>query len=192
MANAPAQMTIRRLAPQDVARVAEFERDIATISFPDDPVTDLGFYEKKLRAAIEDRKSEPLVAVIGGDVIGWVWIAERENFTTRERYADLRSFYIAEAHRGAGPAFALMRACLDYCRSRGFVRIVGRTAATNDAMKALYHLYGFTPKHVVYECDIGESARPSERSTTSSPERVSGLPARAQKRGSRKPGSRVP
>jgi GNAT superfamily N-acetyltransferase len=192
MTDAPAQITIRRLAPQDVARVAEFERDIATISFPDDPVTDLGFYEKKLRAAIEDRKSEPLVATIGGDIIGWAWIAERENFTTRERYADLRSFYVAEAHRGAGPAFALMRTCLAYCRSRGFVRIVGRTAATNDAMKALYHLYGFTAKHVVYERDTSEGSHPSNRSSMADPERVSGLSERAQTRGFRKPGNREP
>jgi len=161
MPDAPAQaVTIRRLAPGDVARVAEFERDIAVASFPEDPVTDLGFYEKKLRAAIDDRKAEPLVAVAGGELAAWAWIAARENFVTGEVYGDLRSFYVAPGFRAAGPGFRLMRHVLDIAKAKGFSRVAGRTAATNDAMQAIYGLYGFAPRHVTYEIALGPAPAP--------------------------------
>jgi len=37
---------LRPLQVKDVEAVAAFERDIAKISFPDDPITDLDFYIK--------------------------------------------------------------------------------------------------------------------------------------------------
>jgi hypothetical protein len=39
---------LRPLKAEDVEIVASFERDIAKISFPDDPITDLTFYMKKV------------------------------------------------------------------------------------------------------------------------------------------------
>src|SRR5262249_62352223 len=106
----PTALTLRRLTPADVPLVAEFEREIAEISFPEDPVTDLGFYEKKLRQAIDDRRAEAIIAEVGGKVAGWAWLAERENFTTKERYGDLRSFYVAVGFRGPAVSLGLMRA----------------------------------------------------------------------------------
>lgn len=182
--NGPA-VTLRRLRPADVSTVAGFEREIAEISFPDDPVTDLGFYERKLATAIDDRKAEAIVAVEGERIVGWAWLAERENFTTRERYGDLRSFYVVKAKRGAGPAFALMRACVEACRARGLTRIVGRTAATNVAMQAVYEIYGFGPKHIVYELPVPIDAAAEQR-------RVTPAAAPWRKHGRRRPGSRAP
>src|SRR5712691_8036672 len=95
---------LRRLAAEDVATIAQFEREIAEISFPDDPVTDLAFYERKLGQAIGDRKSEPMVAVADGRIVGWAWIATRENFITHERYGELRSFYVVKDFRATGYA----------------------------------------------------------------------------------------
>ena len=147
----PSALALRRLTLADVPRIAEFEREIAVISFPEDPVTDLGFYERKLRATVDDARSDAIIAEIGGEIAGWAWLAERENFTTKERYGDLRSFYIAAPFRGAAPALALMRALIERGREQGYARIVGRTAATNEAMQAVYALTGFTAKHVTYE-----------------------------------------
>jgi len=188
VADETSDVILRPLAPGDVAAVAGFEREIATISFPDDPVTDLRFYEKKLRAAIEDRRADALVAEKGGALVGWAWLAERENFTTRERYGDLRSFYVAPAQRGAGVAFALMRACIARAEARGLARVVGRTAAANDAMQALYALYDFAPRHVVYELPLGRSSEGAPE-RPAAPARFS--PAgRARRRGPRSGGSR--
>ncbi|HYW61393.1 MAG TPA: GNAT family N-acetyltransferase [Xanthobacteraceae bacterium] len=150
MADTPA-VVLRRLKPEDVPAIARFEREIAEISFPDDPVTDLAFYERKLQQAVTDSKSEPMVGEAGGRIVAWAWIGARENFITRERYGELRSFYVIEDFRGTGYAIKLMRACLDYCATHGLARLSGRTHAANEAMQSVYEMYGFEAKHVVYE-----------------------------------------
>ncbi len=152
-------VVLRRLKTEDVAAIAQFEREIAEISFPDDPVTDLAFYERKLRQAIDDRKSEPMVAVAGGRIVAWAWIGTRENFITHERYGELRSFYVVKDFRGTGYAMKLMRACLDYCATHGLARLTGRVHTANEAMQSVYAMYGFDAKHVVYERRIAPAAQ---------------------------------
>jgi GNAT superfamily N-acetyltransferase len=142
---------LRRLRPDDVPVVARFEREIAEVSFPEDPVTDIAFYERKLRQAVGDAKSEPMVGETGGRIVAWAWIGTRENFITHERYGELRSFYVVADFRGTGYAMKLMRACLDYCASQRLARLTGRTHATNDAMQSVYRIFGFEAKHVVFE-----------------------------------------
>jgi GNAT superfamily N-acetyltransferase len=165
MADNPA-VVLRRLKDEDVPTVALFECEIAEISFPDDPVTDLAFYERKLRQAVTDPKSEPMVGEAGGRIVAWAWIGARENFITHERYGELRSFYVVKDFRGTGYALKLMRACLDYCATHGLTRLSGRTHAANEAMQSVYEMYGFAAKHVVYErrvAPVGERASPALR-----------------------------
>lgn len=164
-------VTLRRLSATDIPVIAGFEAEIAEISFPEDPVTDLGFYSKKLNSAIQDRKSWPLVAELGGHIVGWAWFFRRENFVTGEVYADLRSFYVVSDKRGGGPAFQIMRKVISECKKLGLARLVGRTSATNEAMQALYSLYGYEPKHIVYELDLNavEDPRPKAPISISPP-----------------------
>ena len=49
----------------------------------------------------------------------------------------------------------LLRAVMAHCETKGFTRIVGRTATSNAAMRSLYKLAGFHERHVVYEMEIG-------------------------------------
>jgi GNAT superfamily N-acetyltransferase len=152
MAENPAgQVVLRRLQVEDVPTIARFEREIAEISFPEDPVTDLAFYERKLTQAVSDPKSEPMVGETDGRIVAWAWIGTRENFITRERYGELRSFYVTQDFRGTGYALKLMRACMDYCATHGLARLSGRTHAANEAMQAVYQTFGFDAKHVTYE-----------------------------------------
>ena len=175
MADKPAaNVILRRLKVEDVPAVAVFEREIAEISFPDDPVTDLAFYERKLRQAIDDRKSEPLVGVLDGRIVAWAWIGTRENFITHERYGELRSFYVVADFRGTGYAMKLMRACLDYCAKHGLARLSGRTHAANEAMQSVYEMFGFEAKHVVYERLVAAVAA-RERPTRPRPKPGEGL-----------------
>jgi len=162
MAENPAdRVVLRRLAPEDVPVVVQFEREIAEISFPDDPVTDPAFYERKLRQAVSDAKSEPMVGEADGRIVAWAWIGTRENFITHERYGELRSFYVVADFRGTGYAIKLMRACLDYCARNGLARLSGRTHAANAAMQSVYEMFGFEAKHVVYERRIAAAERPA-------------------------------
>ena len=148
----PTPFTIRPLERRDVETVATFEREIALASFPEDPVTDLSFYAKKLNNNLGQPGA--LVAELNGEVVGWAWVAPRENFTTQERYCDFRSLYVAPAGRSLGVAFVLMRAVLDFCRANRLAKIVGRTSARNETMRAVYRLYDFAEKHVVYEREV--------------------------------------
>jgi GNAT superfamily N-acetyltransferase len=168
MAENPAnRVVLRRLKPEDVPAIVAFEREIAEISFPDDPVTDLAFYERKLRQAVDDRKSEPMVGEADGRIVAWAWIGTRENFITHERYGELRSFYVVADFRGTGYAMKLMRACLDYCVTQGLARLMGRTHVANEAMQSVYEMYGFEAKHVTYERRIEPAAaRPASTPTT--------------------------
>ena len=159
--NAANRVVLRRLAPEDISVVAQFEREIAEISFPDDPVTDPAFYARKLNQAVTDTKSEPMVGVLDGRIVAWAWIGTRENFITHERYGELRSFYVVADFRGSGYAMKLMRACLDHCATHGLARLSGRTHAANEAMQSVYEMFGFEAKHVVYERPIAPAARPA-------------------------------
>jgi GNAT superfamily N-acetyltransferase len=149
--NAADRVTLRRLKTEDVPVIARFEREIAMISFPDDPVTELAFYERRLRQALTDPKSEPMVGEVDGRIVAWAWIGVRENFITHERYGELRSFYVVEDFRATGYAIRLMRACLDHCAAHRLARLMGRTHAANQPMQSVYEMYGFEAKHVTYE-----------------------------------------
>src|SRR5215471_232633 len=52
-----ATFRLRPLEPRDVDTVAHFEREIAKVSFPDDPITDLGFYAKKVTQWLNNKDS---------------------------------------------------------------------------------------------------------------------------------------
>ncbi|HEY7842936.1 MAG TPA: GNAT family N-acetyltransferase [Bradyrhizobium sp.] len=145
---------LRPLQVKDVEAVASFERDIARISFPDDPITDLDFYMKKVRKLIDDRGAATFVAEAGGEVVGWAYVSKRQNFITKESYADFHSIFVSPSQRGTGTAGKLVEAVFDYCRNEKLDRVVFRTRATNEPMKAVLARVGFVPTQIFYERQI--------------------------------------
>jgi L-amino acid N-acyltransferase YncA len=127
---------LRPLQVKDVEAVASFERDIARISFPDDPITDLDFYMKKVRKLIDDRGAATFVAEAGGEVVGWAYVSKRQNFITKESYADFHSIFVSPSQRGTGTAGKLVEAVFDYCRNEKLDRV------------------GFVPTQIFYERQI--------------------------------------
>src|SRR6266705_2487186 len=93
---------LRPLKTEDIEIVASFERDIAKISFPDDPVTDLGFYMKKVGKLVDDRNAATFVAEDDTGVVGWAYVSKRQNFITKETYADFHSIFVSPSQRGTG------------------------------------------------------------------------------------------
>ena len=145
---------LRPLQAKDLEVVASFERDIAKISFPDDPITDLDFYIKKVRKLIDDRGAATFVAEAGGEVVGWAYVSRRQNFITKESYADFHSIFVSPSQRGTGTVGKLVDAVFDYCRSEKLDRVVFRTRATNEPMKAVLARVGFVPTQIFYERPI--------------------------------------
>jgi RimJ/RimL family protein N-acetyltransferase len=142
---------LRPLKTEDIEIVASFERDIAKISFPDDPVTDLAFYMKKVGKLVDDRNAATFVAEDDSGVVGWAYVSKRQNFITKETYADFHSIFVSPSQRGTGTADRLAEAVFDFCRKQKLDRVVFRTRATNEPMKAVLARVGFVPTQIFYE-----------------------------------------
>jgi RimJ/RimL family protein N-acetyltransferase len=142
---------LRPLKTEDIEIVASFERDIAKISFPDDPITDLGFYMKKVGKLVDDRNAATFVAEDDSGVVGWAYVSKRQNFITKESYADFHSIFVSPSQRGTGTADRLAEAVFDFCRRQKLDRVVFRTRATNEPMKAVLARVGFVPTQIFYE-----------------------------------------
>src|SRR4051794_784407 len=145
------EVRLRPLQLKDVEAVASYEREIAKISFPDDPITNLDFYIKKVKKLIDDRNAATFVADDGADVVGWAYVSKRQNFITKETYADFHSIFVGPSQRGTGTANKLAEAVFDYCRREKLDRVVFRTRATNEPMKAVLARIGFVPAQIFYE-----------------------------------------
>ena len=155
------QFRLRRLEAQDIETVASFEREIAKISFPDDPITDLNFYAQKLRRCLDDANAAAIVAEDHTGVVGWAHVSTRRNFITKEAYGDFHSIYISPSQRGTGVASELAAAVFDFCRDRELRRVVFRTRATNERMKAVLDRLGFSATQIYYEKTLDEDERPA-------------------------------
>ena len=142
---------LRPLKTEDIEIVASFERDIAKVSFPDDPITDLGFYMKKVGKLVDDRNAATFVAEDDSGVVGWAYVSKRQNFITKEAYADFHSIFVSPSQRGTGTADRLAEAVFDFCRRQKLDRVVFRTRATNEPMKAVLARVGFVPAQIFYE-----------------------------------------
>jgi RimJ/RimL family protein N-acetyltransferase len=142
---------LRPLRTEDIEIVASFERDIAKVSFPDDPITDLGFYMKKVGKLVDDRNAATFVAEDDTGVVGWAYVSKRQNFITKEAYADFHSIFVSPSQRGTGTADRLAEAVFDFCRKQKLDRVVFRTRATNEPMKAVLARVGFVPTQIFYE-----------------------------------------
>ena len=149
---------IRNVEPRDFDIVAGYECEIAKISFPDQPITDLAFYVRKVDKIARDADAAGFVAESDDGVIGWACVSTRQNFITKERYADFHSIYVSPSARGSGVVAQLVQAVFDFCRERGFDRAVFRTRATNEPMKAVLARYGFIPTQMYYEKDFTGAA----------------------------------
>jgi RimJ/RimL family protein N-acetyltransferase len=155
---------LRPLEERDVEIVASFEREIAKISFPDDPITDLGFYTQKVGRLVEDRNASAIVAEDDTGVVGWAYVSKRRNFITKEPYADFHSIYVSASQRGSGVASGLVEAVFQFCRREKLDRVVFRTRATNERMKMVLARFGFAPTQIYYEKSFDDDRRTTSES----------------------------
>lgn len=184
----PSHYQFRPLSEEDLQHVAEFECEIALQSFGDEAITDPAFHKKRLLASV-GRLGAIVAETDTGEIAGWALVTSRKNASTQEEYGDFKSFYIAENYRGGRLAFMLISEIIDYALRNEWTRLVGRTAADNAAMQAVYRFFQFEPKHVVYEMALEKR----ESATKKPPTGGDAFPHRSsigKKRSRRKKGSR--
>lgn len=150
---------LRPLEEKDLETIAMFEGEIAKMSFPDDPITDIPFYVKKLKQLMANKDAAAFVAESGGELVGWANVSQRQNFITKEKYADFHSIYVAPSQRGGGVVSALINAVFDHCRQQGLDKVVFRTRANNERMKSVLARVGFEPTQIYYEKALGGEAK---------------------------------
>jgi GNAT superfamily N-acetyltransferase len=111
------------------------------------------------RKAFADNLTNPnmlvLVADVGGTVVGHLtagfyppsdmWLAPR---------ADLISFYLQPAHRGAGLGTQLAEAFVTWAKEGGAVQLRVTAYATNEAAVHFYQRLGFTPLEITLVSEL--------------------------------------
>lgn len=154
-------MNIRTIKVDDIPTIAKFERDISIISFGEEAITDLEFHEKKIRNQMKKEQDGMLVLEIDNEICGWMWIAIKENFLTKEKYVNFKSFYIEDSQRGNESSWDLMDAGMKYCKENKVESIVGKVNVKNISMRTLYKKFGFEPTHITmeYKFDYGNDAQ---------------------------------
>ena len=90
----------------------------------------------------DDPRFPILVAVDGGDVVGW---AAASAYRARECYRGIAeySIYVASSHQGRGVGNRLMPAFLDALQRAGFWKVLSRLFPENAASRALCARHGF-------------------------------------------------
>lgn len=145
---------LRPLERADLEKIAWMEAEIAKISFPEDPITDVAFYVKKMEKLIGDPEAMTFVAVRDGEIVGWSYVSIRRNFITKQPYGDYHSIYIDPSQRGTGLSNLLMDSVFNWCRQQKLDHAVFRTRATNEPMKGVLARVGFVPTQIYLEKNL--------------------------------------
>jgi ribosomal protein S18 acetylase RimI-like enzyme len=156
------EVSTRFAIEDDLQTLAIYERQIAIISFPDDPILDLQYHHDKLKRALRSDPDGMVVLTLEEDVVGWLWMRTKVSLATKERYGVLQSVYVREDLRCQGLAKSLVQYCIRYFEAKGIHRIVCKVHHENEAGKALLQRVGLQPVHLTYEYRTTLQPRPPE------------------------------
>jgi L-amino acid N-acyltransferase YncA len=148
-------MYIIRLAEEpDFETLSQMEVTIAKITFGEEAVTDPAFHQKKIAASYQKSSEGMYVIAEENQVYGWLWMEKKENFVTKEKYINFRSFYIDEALRGSEYVDRLLQAGIEYAKKIHAEYIVGKVHTDNLPMRILYKKHGFQATHLTMEMKL--------------------------------------
>jgi len=150
---------ISRLAcEEDLPVLAIFERELTRLSFPEDPILDLGYHADKLRRAFRQEPEGMIVQTVaaedspaGDEIAAWLWLSTRRTLATAEPYGVLRSLYVRRRYRRHGLALSLAEYALRYFARRGVKKIMAKVHAGNAPAMHVLRRIGFEPLHTTLE-----------------------------------------
>ncbi|MGE5532393.1 MAG: N-acetyltransferase family protein [Bacteroidota bacterium] len=149
----PPQISTRQAREEDLPVLAVFERELAKLAFPEDPITDLSYHETKLRRALKAEPEGMIVITTSDDtdLVGWLWMTGKTALATHERYGVIRSLYVRHDLRQQGLATALATYAQRYFVSRGVHRVVAKLHINSEAGERTLNKVGFRPLHITYQ-----------------------------------------
>jgi ribosomal protein S18 acetylase RimI-like enzyme len=145
---------VRPAGDADLDVIAEFEIEIARVSFGDEAIEDAALHRKRVAAALGKPGEVMLVAVAAGGPgtpVGWAWLSGRTNSLTGARYGNFRSLATAGVPGRSQAAEMLMEAVLRAADGAGYAYLTGKVHARNLGMRALYAKFGFQAAHLTME-----------------------------------------
>jgi L-amino acid N-acyltransferase YncA len=143
--------TVRPAGEADLDRIAEFEIEIARISFDEDAVVDPALHRRRVGKALGQPGEVTLVAVAStapAEPLGWAWLTGRTNSLTGARYGNFRSLAVADVPGRAEIGELLLAAVLAAAAEAGMAELVGKVHARNLGMRTLYRKFGFEAVHL--------------------------------------------
>ncbi|MCP2168628.1 GNAT family N-acetyltransferase [Goodfellowiella coeruleoviolacea] len=143
-------VVVRAADERDLPRLAEFEAEIARISFGEAAVDDPAKHEARLAKAMTRSRAGMYVAcpAEGGPAVGWMWMSINQNAVTGERYANFRSLAVAPVPDRTAVAELLISTGLGFAAEHGVTEVVGKVHVGNVPMRALYRKFGFEATHL--------------------------------------------
>ena len=145
---------VREATPDDLDAIAEFEVEIARVSFGDEAITDAGLHHRRVAGALGKPGEITLVAVdrqAPGRPVGWAWLSGRTNSLTGARYGNFRSLAVADVDGRSQIGEMLLAAVLQAADGAGMRQLTGKVHTRNLGMRALYRKFGFEATHVTME-----------------------------------------
>jgi ribosomal protein S18 acetylase RimI-like enzyme len=148
-----AQTSTRLARLDDIPVLAVFERELARLAFPEDPIEDLEYHTRRLQRAMA-KEPEGMVVLVEpshGEMMAWLWLVSRTTLATGERYGVLRSLYVRPWVRRAGLGAMLARYAQRHFAERGINRVVVTLHSANLAGVRALGRAGFESTHVTLE-----------------------------------------
>ena len=160
------EYVIRAAAEGDLDAIAEFEIEIAKVSFSDEAITDPALHRRRVSGSLGKPGEIMLVAVAArepgsgsgsgsGDareaLAGWAWLSPRTNSLTGARYGNFRSLAVADIPDRSHVGELLLAAVLAAAADAGLTQLTGKVHARNLGMRALYRKFGFEAAHLTME-----------------------------------------
>ncbi|MFW6155841.1 MAG: N-acetyltransferase family protein [Armatimonadota bacterium] len=148
----------RPATEDDIPVLAIFERELAKLSFPEDPILDLDYHAEKLQRWM-NREPEGMIvqtvaaedAPAGDEIASWLWLSTKKTLATSEPYGVLRSLYVRRRYRRHGLALSLAEYALRYFASRDVKKIMAKVHAENKAALQMLRRAGFEPLHTTLQ-----------------------------------------
>lgn len=150
----PPPFVVRAATEDDLDTIAQFEIDIARVSFGDEAIEDAALHRKRVGGALGKPGEVTLVAVANGgsgQIVGWAWLSGRTNSLTGDRYGNFRSLATADVPGRSQAAELLLAAVLEAADAAGYSHLSGKVHARNVGMRTLYRKFGFEATHITME-----------------------------------------
>ena len=151
---------IRPATETDLDALADFEVEIAQVSFGDEAITDPALHRKRVAGALGKPGEVTVVAAAEAEPavpVGWAWLSGRTNSLTGARYGNFRSLAVADVPGRSQIGELLLAAVLRAASDAGLRQLSGKVHARNLGMRALYRKFGFEATHVTMEKRVAGS-----------------------------------